>query len=159
MENENKELVPAPIDNKNVLEDFADAFCDICEQSWTADMHTFWRDGCLYVVEYKFGESKGLIKCVYGTPKDGSADEILAKIDSEFNTEDNNIHVGLKVVGNDVKFRFVFKLDSSENAKNEAFFHDIFCKTVMKVDYSQNSNYNDDFDNKKSLTYNKKAVF
>lgn len=35
--------------------------------------------------------------------------------------------------------------------KMKHFPHDIFCKTVMKLDYSQNSNYNDDFDNKKTV--------
>ena len=55
---EEKKLMPAPIDNKNVCEDFTDVFhCnDYVEHSVNRVVkQAFWDDGNLWVVAYRFG--------------------------------------------------------------------------------------------------------
>lgn len=54
-----RNLTPAPIDNKNILEDFADTI--VCEfDDGIAERQTFWRDRCLYLVDYAFGPTAEL---------------------------------------------------------------------------------------------------
>lgn len=55
---EEKKLIPAPIDNKNVCEDFTDVFHfgDFVEHSANRVIkQAFWEDGNLWVVAYRFG--------------------------------------------------------------------------------------------------------
>lgn len=54
-----RNLTPAPIDNKNILEDFADTIVSEFDDG-IAERQTFWRDRCLYLVDYAFGPTAEL---------------------------------------------------------------------------------------------------
>ena len=57
---EGKKLIPAPIDNKNILEDFTDDFhYGECVETVENGIHrqAFWKCGALVVLDYEFGNN------------------------------------------------------------------------------------------------------
>lgn len=65
-----KELIPAPIDNKNIVEDFTDDFHngEFVEQVQGRVRHqAFWCCGVLCVISYEFGNNWFSFQFVQGT--------------------------------------------------------------------------------------------
>lgn len=105
-----RNLTPAPIDNKNILEDFADTI--VCEfDEGIAERQTFWRDRCLYLVDYAFGTNSGTVRCVYGNPTDLDIlklkDELFRYLNCE--EERNTSCCELEVSEKDIRFAFYWR--------------------------------------------------
>lgn len=103
-------LTPAPIDNKNVLEDFADGFAYELNDS-NEERQTFWRDGCLFLIDYTFGTNKGVIRCLYGTPTRKTLRDIMDGINELLSIDyvDNPIYCHLTEAEKDICFAFYWK--------------------------------------------------
>ena len=104
-------LMPAPIDNKNILEDFADDICSDFDDG-SVRRQTFWRRSCLFLIDYVFGTHRGNIKCVYGEPTMRDIAELRKDLDKVLNNSDyNNRSIcKLTVAGKDIQFAFYWML-------------------------------------------------
>lgn len=100
-----QELIPAPIDNKNILEDFADdiasAFDDGSERR-----QTFWRNDCLYLIDYTFGTHTGVVKCVYGKPSSSDIQTLKEDLSEVFNDENARYRCKFTEGEKDIHFAF-----------------------------------------------------
>lgn len=101
----------APIDNKNILEDFADDVCYTCDDN--GNRKTFWKHGSLFVVDYDFGSNIAYIHNVYGKKDVRTAEEIKKELEQLENDDDDNRSTvcEITVEGFDVKLAFFFKPD------------------------------------------------
>lgn len=101
----------APIDNKNILEDFADDVCYTCDDN--GNRKTFWKHGSLFVVDYDFGSNIAYIHNVYGKKDVRTAEEIKKELEQLENDDDDNRSTvcEINVEGFDVKLAFFFKPD------------------------------------------------
>lgn len=111
MENEYKDLVPAPIDNKNIMEDYADDVRIVCERGHCKE--TFWRDGALYVVDNNFGSNIAYVRYVYGKKSEAIAQGIKKELEIMFAYVDreNSTVCEVTVDGYDVRLSFFFKTE------------------------------------------------
>lgn len=100
-----KGLIPAPIDNKNILEDFADDISSAFDDG-SDRRQTFWRDDCLYLIDYTFGSNTGVIKCVYGNPTSTEI-QVLKKELSEVLNDENALS-RCKVTAGEKDIHFAF---------------------------------------------------
>lgn len=100
-----QELIPVPIDNKNILEDFADdiasAFDDGSERR-----QTFWRNDCLYLVDYTFGTNTGVVKCLYGEPTSSDIQTLKYELSEALNGESGQHQCKLKTENNNIYIAF-----------------------------------------------------
>lgn len=103
-----RNLTPAPIDNKDILEDFSDTIVSEFDDG-IADRQTFWRDRCLYLVDYVFGTNSGVIKCIYGNPTKCNTTRLKKDLLRYLNCESNASICILKVCGNNIHFAFYWK--------------------------------------------------
>lgn len=73
---EEKKLIPAPIDNKNIMEDFTDDFHegDFVEHVENrVHRQAFWKCGALCVISYEFGNNWFDIQFVLSTERQAKA--------------------------------------------------------------------------------------
>lgn len=105
-----EQLTLAPIDNKNILEDFADEFAIELDDG-NNERQTFWKDGCLFLINYKFGSNKGFIQCLYGSPTRDTLHDIKSSIDGLLEGIDdfNRVYCQLVEDGKDIHFAFYWK--------------------------------------------------
>lgn len=99
----------APIDNKNIMEDYADDVRIVCERGHGKE--TFWRDGALYVVDNNFGSHVAYVRHVYGKKSEAIAQGIKEDIDC-MNAEVDKTSATVceaTVEGFDVRLAFYFK--------------------------------------------------
>lgn len=113
----------APIDNKNIMTDFADDVrlaCDDC-----GDRETFWKEGALFVIDYTFGSHIAYIRNVYGKKSEKIAYNIKKELDEMEEAGDSSrlTVCDITVEGCDVKLAFYFKpdelLDNDEQTREE----------------------------------------
>lgn len=100
-----QELIPAPIDNKNILEDFADNISSTFDDG-SDRRQTFWRDGCLYLIDYIFGTHTGVIKCVYGSPSRKDIHSLKTELAEVLNDENAQSRCELTEGEKDIHFAF-----------------------------------------------------
>lgn len=107
---EKKDLTPAPIDNRNVLEDFADEMQYFAGDG-TEEKKTFWFDHCLYVIDYVFGTNQGEIYPLYGEPKTSSLKRLKAMLDDAINesSQGNGFECDFALEHARISFAFYFK--------------------------------------------------
>lgn len=68
---ETKNLIPAPIDNKNIMEWFTESFHDNdCIESLNDKVivQVFFYEGCLCEISYRFGQNWFKFRIIEGTP-------------------------------------------------------------------------------------------
>lgn len=107
-----RKLIPTPIDNKNILEDFADDIVDEFDDG-SVRRQTFWRNGCLFMIDYEFGAHWGAIKCVYGEPTASDIYELRNDLDKMLNNSDYDHRSACKlnVGGKDILFAFYWRAE------------------------------------------------
>lgn len=105
-----RNLTPAPIDNKNILEDFADTIVSEFDDG-VAERQTFWRDRRMYLVDYAFGINRGTVKCVYGNPTDLDILKLRDELSRYLNCDEerNASCCELEVDGKDIRFAFYWR--------------------------------------------------
>lgn len=105
-------FMPAPIDNKNILEDFAD---DIADEFGDGSVRrqTFWKNNCLFLIDYEFGIHRGTIKCIYGEPRINDIRKLRNDLDKVLNNSDYDYRsiCKLDVDGKDIRFAFYWKAE------------------------------------------------
>lgn len=90
-----KKLIPAPIDNKNVLEDFTDVLHNSEYTEWRSNglvKQAFWDGGNLWVVSYRFGCNVFMVNLVQQ-----DADYMQSKIRVREQIEELNQSQGILV--------------------------------------------------------------
>lgn len=101
----------APIDNKNIMEDYADDVRIACERGHGKE--TFWRDGALFVVDNNYGSNIAYVRYVYGKKSEAVAKGIKDELETMFADVDNVSSTVCEVTvdGYDVRLAFFFKPD------------------------------------------------
>lgn len=102
-------LIPAPIDNKNIIEEFADDISIEFDDGRTK-RETFWRNGSLYLVDYKFGSHRGIIKCLYGEPTQEDTNGLKADIENFLN-DNTDCVCRLAIYAKDILFAFYWRVE------------------------------------------------
>lgn len=103
-------LIPAPIDNKNIVEDFADDITSAFDDGGHR-RQTFWRNDCLWLIDYTFGTNAGTIKCVYGNPTRTDIYALKRGLTEVMNDEYSLSLCKVKVVEEDIHFAFYWKAE------------------------------------------------
>ena len=143
----------APIDNKNIMEDYADDVRIVCERGH--DKETFWRDGALFVVDNNFGSNIAYVRYVYGKKSEAIAQSIKEELEAMFAEADkaNSTVCEVTVDGYDVRLAFFFKpeeeldkdaeprdvvvLEALEKLENGLDFDDTSVKVPLLDEYHE----------------------
>ena len=106
-----RSLMPAPIDNKNILEGFANDIVNEFDDG-SVERQTFWKHDCLYLIDYEFGTHWGTIKCLYGEPTMKDVRELKADLAKFLNVDNgcNQSCCKLTADGKDILFAFYWRV-------------------------------------------------
>lgn len=112
---------PAPIDNKNIMEDYWDDLIAEFQFSNDKELATMWVYNSLFVIEYKYGSHKGRIKHVYGDAVTEAGVSVVKVVQEELekiNEANGSLaYILTEIQGNDVEFEYYFKPDAVEILK------------------------------------------